>query len=44
MHYANPVCSCMCTCFLIKEKKVEKKKHKFLKCTEASSDLYGGLG
>lgn len=22
----------------------KKKKHKFLKCTEASSDLYGGLG
>lgn len=42
MHYANPLCSYMCTCFPTKEKK--KKKHKFLKCTEASSDLYGGLG
>lgn len=41
MHYANPLCSYMCTCFLTKE---EKKKRKFLKCTEASSDLYGGLG
>lgn len=40
MHYANPLCSYMCTCFPTKE----KKKHKFLKCTEASSDLYGGLG
>lgn len=33
-----PICVLV---FLLKKK---KKKHKFLKCTEASSDLYGGLG
>lgn len=31
-------------CVLVLLLKKKKKKHKFLKCTEASSDLYGGLG